>query len=545
MPRTLLSKTLAALLALLAASAALAAAIDLPAAVGAGAGIVRSDRQGLWEKTLVVRFAGPRRVISTTEGIHWARLAANHAAHPALWAQVSERFEGKDGRHGAAYIDHQRARIARSAGIRPAQLALMATAADADNLAVVTRAAGPYTVTVLATAGAKSNAQRTGTDSAASPAKSGTINIMVLTNARLSDGALARAIVTVTEGKTAALEDLGVRSTYTPAVQATGTGTDSVIVVSGDPAAAGPTLTYTGGHSLIGELIGKATHLAVIDALGRQNGFFLPGARKFDVTVRPAAKAPDSIRLALLHLDARPGEVAANRQAIEAAIRDAVANGADWLITPELAESGYNFARRIGTAWIEPFPGAWVSTLAAIARDNGIGLLVGLAERDARSGRLYNSVAVIDRHGVIQGTYRKAVVHGEPESWSVPGGGSNVFELDGVRVGVLICADAYRPEMAAQARQAGASILVSPANWPPLGDMGPKDTWERRSAETALPLVVVNRTGEEPEISFLEGESAIAVDGRRVLSLTSRQTRLFFVDWDRQRTFSPLPPAGE
>jgi hypothetical protein len=45
----------------------------------------------------------------------------------------------------------------------------------------------------------------------------GTINILVLSNVRLTDAALARALITVTEGKTAALEDLQVKSTYTPA----------------------------------------------------------------------------------------------------------------------------------------------------------------------------------------------------------------------------------------------------------------------------------------------------------------------------------------
>ena len=93
---------------------------------------------------------------------------------------------------------------------------------------------------------------------------------MILTNARLTDGAMARAIVTVTEAKTAAFEDLKIPSTYTKTVQATGTGTDSVIVVSGIN---GPKVTYTGGHSRIGELIGKAVYEAVVEALGKQNGF--------------------------------------------------------------------------------------------------------------------------------------------------------------------------------------------------------------------------------------------------------------------------------
>jgi adenosylcobinamide amidohydrolase len=91
----------------------------------------------------------------------------------------------------------------------------------------------------------------------------GTINVVVLTNVTLSKGALARAIITITEAKTAVLQDLDVRSTSSPQLQATGTGTDNVIVVSGT---AGKPLLLTSGHSKMGELIGSATKTAVREA---------------------------------------------------------------------------------------------------------------------------------------------------------------------------------------------------------------------------------------------------------------------------------------
>ena len=98
----------------------------------------------------------------------------------------------------------------------------------------------------------------------------GTINVILLTNAILSDGAMARAIITVTEAKTAALQDLNVRSTYTPQNQATGTGTDNVIIVSGK--GLGKALRLTSGHTKIGELIGFSTKTAVAEALKKHDG---------------------------------------------------------------------------------------------------------------------------------------------------------------------------------------------------------------------------------------------------------------------------------
>ena len=175
-------------------------------------------------------------------------------------------------------------KTAQRLGLRSEDIAMMATAADMDNLAIVTKTFKPFVVTVLATAGAKGNALRTGVDEGTyiepdplvdqpSPAKEpkpGTINIMVLTNARVTDGGMARAIITATEAKTAALEDLHVQSTYTKGVQATGTGTDSMIIslrrfrTTGD---------LSRGHSRIGELLGKAVYEAVLEALEKQNGF--------------------------------------------------------------------------------------------------------------------------------------------------------------------------------------------------------------------------------------------------------------------------------
>jgi|AMWB02.1.fsa_nt_gi adenosylcobinamide amidohydrolase len=254
---------------------ALAVSGDIPLQqdLNAKASVTKGERDGLWEKTLIVRFPEKRRTLSTNDGFIDAQAAINHAAHHELWMKMPGEMRTGNGPGMNVYIRNVQEKIAKQLGLRREDVAQMSTAADMDNLAVVTKTYEPFIVTALVTAGAETNALRTGVDEGThieGEELKGTVNILVLTNARLTDGAMARAIITITEAKTAAFEDLKVPSSYTENVQATGTGTDSIIVVTGTT---GPKITYTGGHSRIGELIGKSVHEAVVESLGKQNGF--------------------------------------------------------------------------------------------------------------------------------------------------------------------------------------------------------------------------------------------------------------------------------
>lgn len=254
-------------------------------------------------------------------------------------------------------------------------------------------------------------------------------------------------------------------------------------------------------------------------------------------------KPPDTIRIALVHLNSRPGEVAHNRIRIEEAIREAVVRKADWILTPELAETGYGFVKTIGTDWIENFPGDWVRKLSGIARFNKVTLFIGLAEKDSTTDKLHNSVAVIGQDGVIHGTYRKhRVINGPAEKWATPGQENNLFIVDGIPVGILICADSYKPEGASRHKLQGARILLSPANWPQGGNMGPKNYWETRTQETGLPLIINNRTGKEPDLDFTTGESTLVISGRRIVKFKSEDTKIFYLDWNtKKNSFMVVP----
>jgi len=92
----------------------------------------------------------------------------------------------------------------------------------------------------------------------------GTINVILVTNARLSASAMVGVVQVATEAKTAVLLHAKVKS-WTGRSGATGTGTDAVVVVSGN----GPPLRYSGTHTMLGELVGRAVGKAVREGLTR------------------------------------------------------------------------------------------------------------------------------------------------------------------------------------------------------------------------------------------------------------------------------------
>jgi len=131
-------------------------------------------------------------------------------------------------------------------------------------------------------------------------------------------------------------------------------------------------------------------------------------------------------------------------------------------------------------------------------------------------------------------------VLGGAEGWSSPGNEERLFHVDGVPVGILICADTYVPTLAASYRQKGASLLLVPSNWAPIKGMGPEGVWESRSSETGIPVVAINRTGTEPELDFSRSESVIAVAGKRIHAFHSAADHIYYLDWDRKETFKQV-----
>jgi predicted amidohydrolase len=249
------------------------------------------------------------------------------------------------------------------------------------------------------------------------------------------------------------------------------------------------------------------------------------------------------LRIALLHLAPVPAAVADNRNLVEEAIVAAADAGAQWIVTPEFVTCGYTFSDQIGTDWILPQPDPWMARICTLAARLRVTVFLSSPERDA-SGLLYNTVFVLAPSGDILGRHRKInTLRVGSEAWSTPGREANVIRVPPVGdIGLLICADAYTPGISQHLKDNGARLLVSPSSWAP-GFHGPEGIWERVTADTGLPLIVCNRTGDDTVLNFTDAESVVAADGERKLALSSATALIFMIDWDAQAGRLAAPDA--
>ena len=97
--------------------------ITLPQGLNARAFVIRSEKDGLWEKSLIIRFPERRRVLSTNDSFIDAMAVVNHSAHPELWKRVCQEMKTKDEVGGKVYSRKIKERNAESLGIRSEDIA--------------------------------------------------------------------------------------------------------------------------------------------------------------------------------------------------------------------------------------------------------------------------------------------------------------------------------------------------------------------------------------------------------------------------------------
>ena len=226
-----------------------------------------------------------------------------------------------------------------------------------------------------------------------------------------------------------------------------------------------------------------------------------------------------TLTLALAQLNLWVGDVEGNvGKIIAAATKARDELKADLIACPELSLIGYPPDDLLLRSGLPKVIEAGVQRL--LAEVQGITLVVGLPEYDSGrvGGALYNAAYVI-RDGHVIARYRKQQlpnygVFDECRHFT-PGFTPCVFSVNGLKVGLTICEDAWFSQPAAQAREAGAELLlnINASPW----NRGKRSQRQRvldtRVAETGLPMAYVNCVGGQDEVVFDGDSRVLRADG--------------------------------
>lgn len=194
----------------------------------------------------------------------------------------------------------------------------------------------------------------------------------------------------------------------------------------------------------------------------------------------------------------------------EAAV-EAGAHGARLLITPEMLTTGYNVPGVAGQA--QPAAGPWRDLVADIARSAGVAILYGYPERDG--DQVFNAAQLVDRDGAVLTNHRKSHLYGDVDTRVfAPGPGDlALVDLDGARVGILICYDVEFPEAVRSLALAGADLVAVPTALMRPYEVVARTVVPARAYENQVYVAYANRSGQEAGLAYCGESCVVGPDG--------------------------------
>ena len=253
-----------------------------------------------------------------------------------------------------------------------------------------------------------------------------------------------------------------------------------------------------------------------------------------------------TLRVALAQMNPVVGDLRGNCDRMVAIIEESERAGADVVVFPELAVTGYPPEDLLLK------PGFVSDNLAAVERlaqaSSSCIAVFGFVDEQLD---LYNAAAVC-AHGRICGVYHKQIlpnygVFDEQRYFARGSGATQLFGMAGVRVGVSICEDAWSPNgPVAEQAGAGAELIVN-LNASPYS-AGRVQERERmlatRAADASCGLVYVNCVGGQDELVFDGASMVFDSTGRLVASLPQFEEKVAVLDLDvtpmyRKRLLDP------
>ena len=227
------------------------------------------------------------------------------------------------------------------------------------------------------------------------------------------------------------------------------------------------------------------------------------------------------VRVAVAQYAPHVGDREGNRRGAAGWARRAAEGGADLLVLPELASSGYVFQseEEAAASSDEPSQSPLVADLIEVCAASGMHCVVGVNER--AGGSRHNSAVLVGPGGHVA-TYRKLHLFNDEKSWFAPGDELPVVDLPFGRVGMLVCFDLWFPEAVRALALGGAEIVAVPTNWvgsfkrtvyDAAGYCQGDIVAMAASAQNGVVMACADRTGNERGLQFLGCSLIVGSDG--------------------------------
>ncbi|MEU0817821.1 carbon-nitrogen hydrolase family protein [Streptomyces mirabilis] len=236
------------------------------------------------------------------------------------------------------------------------------------------------------------------------------------------------------------------------------------------------------------------------------------------------------MRTALLQSSGRPGSVVENLKVLDEAAGRAAAAGAGLVAAPEMFLTGYAIGDDIARL-AEPADGDSADAVAEIATRHGVAVVYGYPEREGET--VYNSAQLISADGTRLANYRKTHLFGCFERDHFTPGEQPVVQADlnGLRVGLMICYDVEFPENVRAHALAGTDLLVVPTAQMHPFQFVAESVVPVRAFENQMYVAYVNRVGPEGEFEFV-GLSTLAGPDGIARTRAGRSEELVLADAD-------------
>ncbi|QFY89232.1 NAD+ synthase [Magnetovirga frankeli] len=223
------------------------------------------------------------------------------------------------------------------------------------------------------------------------------------------------------------------------------------------------------------------------------------------------------MNLALAQINTLVGDIQGNADLVLVSAREARQRGARLVLFPELTLTGYPPEDLLFRPELDRQVEAQLERIAAELADSGVAVVIGYPRM--LDGKRFNAAGLIDG-GRLLAEYHKAQLPNfsvfDEKRYFEPGGEPCVAHIDGLRLGLSICEDIWTPQAAAQARAAGAEVLLN-LNASPFhaGKAAEREQLlAERARENAMPIVYVNLVGGQDELVFDGGSLLVDASGR-------------------------------